>query len=72
METAVLANPEPGLFGAFDTDAWPSTSMPAFELIAAARRVQGVRAAEEVDYQVRLLERTAARYGAFDGCHHRA
>lgn len=54
VETAVLANHEPELFGALDPDVWPSTSMPAFELIAAARRVQGARAAEEVDYRVRL------------------
>lgn len=54
VETAVLANHEPELFGAYDGESWPSTSMPAFELVAAARRVQGSRAAEEVDYHVRL------------------
>ncbi|RNL80748.1 DsbA family oxidoreductase [Halostreptopolyspora alba] len=53
VEAAVLANHEPDLFGAFSADSRPSTSMPAFELIAAARRVQGTRAAEDVDYHVR-------------------
>ena len=53
-ETAALASHEPDLFGAFAGDSWPSTFMPAFELVAAARRVQGVRVAEEVDYALRL------------------
>jgi predicted DsbA family dithiol-disulfide isomerase len=53
-ETAVLAQHEPELFGRYRGETWPSTFMPAFELIAAARRVHGVRAAEEVDYHLRL------------------
>lgn len=53
-ETAVLAGHEPELFNAYTDDSWPSTFLPAFELVAAACRVQGVRAAEEVDYAVRL------------------
>lgn len=53
-ETAVLAQHEPDLFSKFRGDSWPSTLLPAFELVAAARRVAGVRAAEDVDYHVRL------------------
>jgi predicted DsbA family dithiol-disulfide isomerase len=54
QETAVLAGHEPDLFAAYDNDSWPSTFLPAFELVAAARRVHGVRAAEDVDYALRL------------------
>lgn len=53
-ETAVLANHEPSLFSRFSGDSWPSTFLPAFELVAAARRCHGLRAAEDVDYQLRL------------------
>jgi predicted DsbA family dithiol-disulfide isomerase len=53
-ETAVLANHEPEIFGRFSGDSWPSTFLPAFELVAAARRCHGLRAAEDVDYQLRL------------------
>ncbi|HEY6795098.1 MAG TPA: hypothetical protein VI248_10500 [Kineosporiaceae bacterium] len=53
-ETAALASHEPDLFNAFAGDSWPSTFLPAFELVAAARHAQGVRAAEEVDYALRL------------------
>lgn len=59
-ETAVLANHERELFSRFGWWAqepgqavWPSTFLPAFELVAAARRVGGARAAEDVDYAVR-------------------
>lgn len=53
-ETAVLANHEPELFSKFSGDSWPSTFLPAFELVAAARRAFGVRAAEDVDHALRL------------------
>ncbi|WP_433126358.1 DsbA family protein [Micromonospora sp. CA-240977] len=53
-EMAVLSNHEPDLFGVYDAPSYPSTSMPAFELVAAARRAGGPAVAEEVDYQVRL------------------
>jgi predicted DsbA family dithiol-disulfide isomerase len=53
-ETAVLANHEPSLFNRFAGSSWPSTFLPAFELVAAARRVGGDRVAEDVDYGVRL------------------
>jgi len=53
QEIAVLGNHEPELFSRFDGESWPSTFMPAFELVAAARRVGGARAAEEVDYALR-------------------
>lgn len=52
-ETAVLGNHEPTIFSQYTGD-WPSTFLPAFELVAAARRVHGTRAAEDVDYQLRL------------------
>jgi hypothetical protein len=54
QETAVLADHEPELFGAYSDPSWPSTFLPAFELVAAARRVHGARAAEDVDYALRL------------------
>lgn len=53
-EVAVLANHEPDLFSAYRNDSWPSTFLPAFELVAAARRVHGLRVAEDVDYALRL------------------
>lgn len=53
QEIAVLGSHEPELFSRFDGDSWPSTFMPAFELVAAARRVGGVRAAEAVDLTLR-------------------
>ncbi|MDP8977934.1 MAG: DsbA family protein [Actinomycetota bacterium] len=53
-ETAVLAGHEERLFSRFEGPSWPSTLLPAFELVAAARRVAGLRAAEDVDYAVRL------------------
>lgn len=53
-ETAVLAQYEPELFSRFQGASWPSTLLPAFELVAAARRAFGLRAAEDVDYQLRL------------------
>jgi predicted DsbA family dithiol-disulfide isomerase len=54
VETAALASHEPGLFNAYRADSWPSTFLPAFELVAAARRTHGPRAAEDVDYALRL------------------
>jgi len=53
-ETAVLANHEPSLFNRYVDESWPSTFLPAFELVAAARRVGGDRMAEDVDYGLRL------------------
>jgi predicted DsbA family dithiol-disulfide isomerase len=53
-ETAVLSNHEPEIFSRFRGDSWPSTFLPAFELVAAARRALGMRAAEDVDYALRL------------------
>jgi predicted DsbA family dithiol-disulfide isomerase len=53
-ETAALAGHEPALFNAYRAESWPSTFLPAFELVAAARRVHGPRAAEDVDYASRL------------------
>ncbi|MBO0850937.1 MAG: DsbA family protein [Pseudonocardia sp.] len=53
-ETAVLSNHEPTIFGQYTSNDWPSTFLPAFELVAAARRVHGPRAAEDLDYQLRL------------------
>ncbi|MGI5132293.1 DsbA family oxidoreductase [Pseudonocardia sp. CA-107938] len=53
-ETAVLAGHEPEIFNAYRDESWPSTFLPAFELVAAARRVGGPRAAEDVDYALRL------------------
>lgn len=53
-ETAALAGHEPELFTAYSAESWPSTFVPAFELVAAARRVHGPRAAEDVDYALRL------------------
>lgn len=53
-ETAALASQVPELFSAYTDDSWPSTFLPAFELVAATRRIHGVRAAEDVDYALRL------------------
>jgi hypothetical protein len=53
-ETIVLAAEEPALFSAYENASWPSTFLPAFELVAAARRVDGSRLAEEVDYALRV------------------
>ncbi len=53
-ETIVLAAEEPTLFSVYENDSWPSTFLPAFELVAAARRVGGRRVAEEVDYALRV------------------
>jgi predicted DsbA family dithiol-disulfide isomerase len=52
-EALVLAAHEPDLFARFDGDSWPSTFLPAFELVAAARRALGPAAAERVDYAIR-------------------
>jgi len=52
-ESVVLAAHEPELFSAWRGATWPSTIIPAFELVAAARRVGGVTAAEVVDAAVR-------------------
>lgn len=54
LEVGVLSTYEPEIFSAYDNDAWPSTFLPALELVAAARRVHGPRAAEDVDYALRL------------------
>jgi predicted DsbA family dithiol-disulfide isomerase len=54
VETAALASHEPGLFTTYTDASWPSTFLPAFELVAAARLVHGMRAAEDVDYALRL------------------
>ena len=53
-ETAVLAQHEEELFSRFRGDSWPSSFLPAFEAVAAARRALGVPAAEEVDYALRV------------------
>lgn len=53
-ETAALASHVPELFSAYTDDSWPSTFLPAFELVAATRRIHGARAAEDVDYALRL------------------
>src|ERR1051326_5207493 len=53
-ETAVLAGHEPDVFNGYANESWPSTFLPAFELVAAARRCQGLAVAEDVDYALRL------------------
>ncbi|WIY01108.1 DsbA family protein [Amycolatopsis mongoliensis] len=53
-ETAALASHEPELFAAYTGESWPSTFLPAFELVAAARRLYGLRAAEDIDFALRL------------------
>jgi predicted DsbA family dithiol-disulfide isomerase len=52
-EIAVLAQHEPSMYASYAGDSWPSTFMPAFELVAAARRVHGDKGADEVDYALR-------------------
>lgn len=52
-ETIVLAAHEPELFSRYRGATWPATFLPAFEMVAAARQVHGLRAAEEVDYHLR-------------------
>jgi len=52
-EVAVLSGVEPDLFSYFRGKNWPSTFLPAFELVAAARRMFGLRAAEDVDWALR-------------------
>jgi predicted DsbA family dithiol-disulfide isomerase len=52
-EIAVLAQHEPSMYALYTGDSWPSTFLPAFELVAAARRVHGDKGAEEVDYALR-------------------
>jgi predicted DsbA family dithiol-disulfide isomerase len=52
-EMAVLAQHESAMYSAYRNESWPSTFMPAFELVAAARRVHGDKGAEEVDYALR-------------------
>ena len=52
-EVALLAGAEPDLFSRFKASSFPSTLLPAFELVAAARRVGGLRAAEDADFAVR-------------------
>ena len=41
-EVAVLSGVEPDLFSYFRGKNWPSTFLPAFELVAAARRTFGL------------------------------
>lgn len=52
-ESAVLAEHVPEIFSRYDNPSWPSTFVPTFELVAAARRVHGARAAEDVEYHLR-------------------
>lgn len=54
VEIGVLSTHEPELFSAWQAETFPSTFLPAFELVAAARRVHGLRAAADVDYALRL------------------
>jgi predicted DsbA family dithiol-disulfide isomerase len=51
-EIAVLAPLEPTAFALPETDEWPTTLLPAFELVKAAE-LQGLRAAEELDAALR-------------------
>jgi predicted DsbA family dithiol-disulfide isomerase len=53
-EVAALASHEPDLFNRYSGDSWPSTFVPAFELVAAANRTGGAELAEHVDYALRL------------------
>jgi len=53
-ETAALASHEPDLFNAYTDPSWPSTFLPGFELVVAARLTHGIRAGEDVDYALRL------------------
>jgi len=52
VETSVLAQCEPDAFAAWRRDDWPSTFLPAFELVKAAEE-QGLRAAEALDLALR-------------------
>ncbi|MET8854095.1 DsbA family protein [Amycolatopsis sp. NPDC004625] len=54
VEVAALASHEPDVFTRFSGESWPSTFLPAFELVAAAARTGGAELAEEVDYALRL------------------
>jgi 2-hydroxychromene-2-carboxylate isomerase len=54
VEVAALASHEPELFNRYSGKSWPSTFLPAFELVAAAARVGGVELAEHVDYALRV------------------
>lgn len=53
-ETAALAGHEPDLFNRYSSDSWPSTLLPAFELVAATARVHDLPVVEDVDYALRL------------------
>lgn len=54
VEVAALASHEPELFNRYSARSWPSTFLPAFELVAAADRIGGAELAEHVDYALRL------------------
>jgi predicted DsbA family dithiol-disulfide isomerase len=54
VEVAALASHEPELFNRYSDPSWPSTFLPAFELVAAADRIGGAELAENVDYALRL------------------
>jgi predicted DsbA family dithiol-disulfide isomerase len=54
VEVAALASHEPDLFNRYRGSSWPSTFLPAFELVAAAGRVGGAVLAEHVDYALRI------------------
>ncbi|MFD1538922.1 DsbA family oxidoreductase [Nonomuraea guangzhouensis] len=54
VEVAALASHEPELFNAYAGESWPSTFLPAFELVAAAARTGGAELAEHVDYALRI------------------
>ena len=54
VEVAALASHEPELFNRYSDPSWPSTFLPAFELVAAADRIGGAELAEHVDYALRL------------------
>ncbi len=54
VEVAALASHEPDLFNRYSEASWPSTFLPAFEMVAAANRVGGPDLAEHVDYALRI------------------
>lgn len=54
VEVAALASHEPELFNRYAGASWPSTFLPAFELVAAAGRIGGAELAEQVDYALRI------------------
>ena len=54
VEVAALASHEPDLFNRYAGESWPSTFLPAFELVAAAGRIGGAELAEDVDYALRI------------------